>query len=62
MTVNELVEWVASILAQSWWIETEKDITEVAKQILRHPDLALKGERGFIYLIDAIKENSNEPS
>lgn len=30
-----------------------------ARELLNDPDLAIKGDRGFIYLVDLINENNN---
>jgi len=62
MEVNELIEWVANEvdrhhidcnINKECYSECGKC---AALDILSHPDLALKGDRGFIYLAEAIKK------
>ena len=62
--VNELVERVFKILDREYIGDDDKDASnkhhrQTIKQILSDKDLAMKGERGFIYLAEAIKEIDN---
>ena len=61
--VDELVEYMAESLRNTVRMESrcvfESPMSvykDRAKQILSHPDLAIKGDRGFHYLADLLKE------